>query len=130
LVGLNENYLIKIMETALPQFFKIIREKIYFPRSRKWIPLQEIIMLQGEVNYTLIHLISGRKLLIPRTLKLFENILINHDFLRTHRGYIINCDHLQSIDNEGDTVNLSNNLQASISRRRKVEVSRILELQA
>ncbi len=115
------------MKTALPQFFKIIREKIYFPRSRKWIPLQEIIMLQGEVNYTLIHLRGGRKILIPRTLKLFEHTLMTHNFIRIHRGFIINCGHLQSIDNEGIKVHLTNDLQATISRRRKVEVSRILE---
>jgi DNA-binding LytR/AlgR family response regulator len=118
------------MNTPIPHFCSIVRERIFFPRGRKCIPLQEIIMLQGEVNYTLIHLRGGRKLLIPRTLKLFEDILINYNFLRIHRGYIINCDHLLRIDINSDAVYLTNNLQASISRRRKVEVNRRLELQA
>jgi DNA-binding LytR/AlgR family response regulator len=118
------------MEKLPLNFCRIVRARIYFPRTKKTIPLQEIIMLQGEVNYTLIHLLGGRKVLIPRTLKLFETVLENYDFLRTHRGFIINCEHLQSIDNQGLLMSMSNNLQASISRRRKGVVNERLHFQA
>jgi DNA-binding LytR/AlgR family response regulator len=118
------------MEKLMPNFCRIVRAKIYFPRTRKTIPLQDIIMLQGEANYTLLHLLGGRKVLIPRTLKLFECILENHDFLRTHRGFIINCEHLQSIDNEGVSMRMTNNLLATVSRRRKERVNERLHFQA
>jgi DNA-binding LytR/AlgR family response regulator len=118
------------MKKLMPHFCEIIRAKIYFPRKRKYVPLEEIIMLEGVVNYTILHLLSGRKILIPRTLKLFETILINHDFLRTHRGFMINCEHLQSVDSEGVSMILTNNLQASISRRRKDKVNERLHFQA
>jgi DNA-binding LytR/AlgR family response regulator len=118
------------MEKLMPNFCRIIRAKIYFTRTRKIIPLQDIIMLQGEVNYTLLHLLNGRKVLITRTLKLFETVLENYDFLRTHRGFIINCEHLQSIDNQGLLMSMSNNLQASVSRRRKGIVNERLHFQA
>jgi DNA-binding LytR/AlgR family response regulator len=117
------------MEKLTPNFCRIVRAKIYFTRTRKIIPLQDIIMLQGEVNYTLLHLLGGRKVLVPRTLKLFETILENYDFLRTHRGFIINCEHLQSIDNQGVLMKMSNNLQASVSRRRKGIVSERLHFE-
>jgi DNA-binding LytR/AlgR family response regulator len=118
------------MQTHLPNFCEVVRGRIHFPRSRKTIPLHEIIMLQGEVNYTLIHTKCGRKLLIPRTLKIFEGLLEGYNFLRTHRGFLINCDHLLRVDILYESVYLTNNLRASIARRRKVEVSRRLELQA
>ncbi len=70
------------MKKIIPNFCQITRAKIHFTRTRKIIPLQDIIMLQGEVNYTLLYLLSGRKVLIPRTLKLFESILENYNFLR------------------------------------------------
>ena len=117
------------MNKLMPHFCDIIKAKIYFPRQRKYVPLEEIIMLEGVVNYTILHLRSGRKMLIPRTLKLFEIILGNYDFLRTHRGFMINCGHLQSVDSEGITMILTNNLHASISRRRKEEVSKRLQFQ-
>ncbi len=114
----------------MPTFCRIVRARIYFPRTKKTIPLQEIIMLEGLVNYTILHLLNGRKVLIPRTLKLFESILENYDFLRTHRGFIINCGHLQSIDNEGLSMCMTNNLMAIISRRRKGIVNERLHFQA
>lgn len=114
----------------MPNFCRIVRSRIYFPRTKKTIPLQEIIMLEGLVNYTILHLLNGRKVLIPRTLKLFESVLENYDFLRTHRGFIINCGHLQSIDNDGLSMCMTNNLMAIISRRRKGIVNERLHFQA
>ena len=118
------------METSAQHFCQIVRGKIYFQRSKRNIPLQEIIMLQGNVNYSLVYMQGGRKILIPRTLKIFEELLENHNFLRIHRGYIINCDHLLRIDKYHEEAFLTNNLQASISRRRRTEVSRRLQLVA
>jgi DNA-binding LytR/AlgR family response regulator len=118
------------METSSQHFCQIIRGKIYFHRTKKIIPLHEIVMLQGDINYSLFYLQGGRKVLIPRTLKIFEELLENYNFLRTHRGFIINCDHLLRVDILYESVYLTNNLRASIARRRKVEVSRRLELQA
>jgi DNA-binding LytR/AlgR family response regulator len=118
------------MEKLMPNFCRIVQAKIYFTRTRKIIPLQDIIMLQGEVNYTLLHLMNGHKVLIPRTLKLFESVLESYDFLRTHRGFIINCGHLKSIDNEGLLMQMTNNLRASVSRRRKGIVNERLHFQA
>ncbi len=118
------------METSSQHFCQIVRGKIYFLRTKKIIPLHEIVMLQGDINYSLFYLQSGRKVLVPRTLKIFEELLENHNFLRIHRGYIINCDHLLRIDKYHEEAFLTNNLQASISRRRRVEVGRRLELVA
>ncbi len=116
------------METSSQHFCQVVRGKIYFHRTKKIIPLHEIIMLQGDINYSLIYLQGGRKILIPRTLKIFEELLENYNFLRTHRGYLINCDHLLRIDKYQEEAFLTNNLQASISRRRRVKVSRRLQL--
>jgi DNA-binding LytR/AlgR family response regulator len=118
------------MNTLIPHFCEIVRDRIYFPRTKKTIPLHEIIMLQGEINYSLVYLRNGRKILIPRTLKIFEAILQSYGFVRTHRGFIINCEHLLRIDTLRDSIYLTNNLQASISRRRRTEVSRKLQLVA
>lgn len=114
------------METPFQHFCEVVRDKIYFHRPKKSILLHEIVMLQGDVNYSLIFLQGGRKILIPRTLKVFEEILQSHGFIRTHRGFIINSDHLLRIDKYHDSVFLTNNLQAAISRRRRTEVSRRL----
>ena len=118
------------METSSQHFCEIVRGKIYFSRTKKIIPLHEIIMLQGDINYSLIYLQGGRKILISRTLKIFESLLENYNFLRTHRGFIINCDHLLRLDQLHEKAFLTNNLKASIARRRRSEVSKRLQLVA
>jgi DNA-binding LytR/AlgR family response regulator len=118
------------METPSQHFCQIVRGKIYFHRPKKSIFLHEIIMLQGDVNYSLIYLKGGRKILIPRTLKVFEELLQNYNFLRTHRGFLINCDHLLRIDKLYEKAFLTNDLRASIARRRRTEVSRRLQFVA
>ena len=107
------------MTKPTPHFCDIVNDKLHLIRSKKRIFLKEIIMFKGEVNYTTIHLLSGKVILIPRTIKIFENLLAEHDFIRTHRAYLINELHLKEYDEVNNCVKMSNNMTALISRRRK-----------
>ena len=107
------------MNKSTPHFCDIVNDKLHLIRSKKRIFLKEIIMFKGDINYTTIHLLSGKVLLIPRTIKTFENLLLEHDFIRTHRAYLINELHLKEYDEVNSCVKLSNNMTALISRRKK-----------
>ena len=98
---------------------EILRGRIHFKRTRKTIDLSEIIMLQADVNYTIFFLKNGKQFLSARSIKLFELMLEGHGFIRTHRAYLINRKHLLKYNDTNDSVFLSNNLIALISRRRK-----------
>lgn len=76
-------------------------------------------MFRGQINYTSIHLLSGKVLLVPRTIKIFEGLLSEYAFIRTHRAYLVNEIHLKEYDVVNNCVKLSNNMTALISRRRK-----------
>ena len=107
------------MTKPTPHFCDITNDKLHLIRSRKKIFLKEIIMFKGDVNYTTIHLVSGKILLIPRTIKIFENLLSGYAFIRTHRAYLVNELHLKEYDEVNSCVKMSNNMTALISRRRK-----------
>ncbi|MES2520278.1 MAG: LytTR family DNA-binding domain-containing protein [Bacteroidota bacterium] len=104
---------------ASPDFCIISKGKMDFIYQKKKIPITEIIMLEAEANYTSFHLISGEKIIISRTIKLFDELLKDHQFTRTHRSYLINDSHLKCYDEENECIMMSNNLQAMISRRKK-----------
>lgn len=76
-------------------------------------------MLTADINYTSIHLLCGKVLLIPRTIKIFEDILSGYAFIRTHRAYLVNELHLKAYDLPNNCLKMSNNMTALISRRRK-----------
>ena len=107
------------MTRPTPHFCDITGDKLHLIRRRKKIFLKEIIMLQGKINYTSIHLLNGKVLTVPRTIKIFENLLSEHAFIRTHRAYLVNEIHLKEYDEVNNCVKMSNNMTALISRRRK-----------
>jgi two-component system, LytTR family, response regulator len=107
------------MNNYTPHFCEITNDKIHFIRSKKRVFLKEIVMFRANINYTAIHLLSGKVMLIPRTIKIFEELLSDYAFVRTHRAYLINELHLKEYDFPNNCVKLSNNMTALISRRRK-----------
>ena len=107
------------MNNYTPNFCEIANDKLYFFRSRKKILLKEIIMFRADINYTSIYLLSGKILIIPRTIKIFEDLLSEYAFIRTHRAYLVNERHLKEYDFPNNLVKMSNNMIALISRRRK-----------
>lgn len=84
------------------------------------IPLSEIILLEAETNYTHLHLQSGKKITIAKTLKAFENALIHHHFYRIHRAFLINGNHLQSYNFTLGEALLTDDYRVIASRRRKM----------
>jgi len=82
--------------------------------------LQEILYLEGEVNYTKFYLRDGKTILISKTLKEYENLLKEQGFLRIHQSYLINLHHVvQYIKGEGGQVVMSNRQELPVSRRKK-----------
>ena len=102
-----------------PEFCIISKGKMDFVYQKKKIPLKEIVMLEAEANYTYLHLLNGKKILISRTMKLFDTLLKDHPFTRIHRSFIVNESHLKSYDADKECILLSNNMEATISRRKK-----------
>lgn len=102
-----------------PKFCIISKGKMDFVYQKKKILLTEIVMLEAEANYTYLHLLNGKKILISRTMKLFDKLLEGYPFTRVHRSFIVNESHLKSYDADKECVILSNNMKATISRRKK-----------
>lgn len=90
------------------------------------ISIQSIIMLEGYVNYTLIHLQDGTQKLYARTLSHFQKLLINDHFIRVHQSYLVNSIFILSYDEKGSRLFLKNNIEVKISRRKKKNLSALI----
>ena len=91
-----------------------------FRKSEK-IPLVEIVYLEANQNYTLIHLLNGRVRLSAQTLLFHVNNYLDDSFIRIHRAFCVNKNYIQSID-QLDYPNyllLNGGAKLSISRRLK-----------
>jgi DNA-binding LytR/AlgR family response regulator len=90
-------------------------------RKFEKIPYSEILYLEGNINYTLIHLQSGKVKISPRTLLFHVNNSLNESFIRIHRAFCVNKDYIQDY-NEKENANvllLKSGIQLAVSRRKR-----------
>jgi len=74
-------------------------------KQLKKIFLKNILFLESMENYVIIHT-SETKEIVYTTLKNIGESLPNSFFLQTHRSYIVNINHIKSID--GNMLNIGN----------------------
>ncbi len=93
---------------------------ICYRQSRDY-DFQDISYLEGHSNYTLFYFNNGSKLLVSKTMKEYEDLL-NENFVRIHKKFVINMSHLIHFDSKAEMfVLLKNGKKLNISRRRKKE---------
>jgi len=81
--------------------------------------IENITRLQADDNYTRVFTISGKQYLISRPLKDFERTLPPGIFIRTHKSYMINIQHLKDFTNEdGGIAVLQDGVKVPISKRK------------
>jgi two-component system LytT family response regulator len=83
------------------------------------IPTNQIIMLEGAGNYTIVHLRHQQKQLYAKSICAFEKMLLPEGFIRVHRSFIINTQWVLNYDSDKCFILLCENLQAPVSRRKK-----------
>lgn len=89
----------------------IVNEKL-----RKMILIADIIFIEAFGNYATIHTVD-RKITVARHLKLISALLPD-TFIRPHRKFILNQAFIKTIDLEGQTIEMKNNISFPISRRK------------
>jgi two-component system, LytTR family, response regulator len=82
--------------------------------------LESILKCSAESNYSCLYFTNGKKLLVSKTLKDFEELLCTSGFERIHHSHIINLNHLVSfVNKEGGYVILSDKSTLPVSQRKK-----------
>jgi two-component system, LytTR family, response regulator len=85
------------------------------------LPLKQITHIEGERNYSYIHLSNGSRELSSKNLAYFEDILLDKSFFRSHRSYLVNRYHIAALT--GEHFDLRNGVEIPISRRKKTEAN-------
>lgn len=89
--------------------------------------LNELIHLDADSNYTLLHFTENRKILASRTLKEFEDQLEEERFIRLHNSHLVNVSFItRYIKGEGGQVVLANGKVIDVSRRKKADLMKML----
>jgi two-component system LytT family response regulator len=101
-------------------------QKIAIPSNDGYafINVNDIISLEADGKYTKIVTQSGLKSLSTKNIGEFEELL-NNQFFRTHKSWIVNLDHVKKFLKTESKVLLSNETTAEVSSRKKDEFIRL-----
>jgi two-component system LytT family response regulator len=92
------------------------------------VNISDIQRCESNVNYTEFHFTGGKKLLVTRTLKDFEELLSGHGFYRVHNSHLINTRFIKEfIKTEGGYLVMTDGTNIPVSSRKRPEVMKMLE---
>ncbi len=86
----------------------------------------EIMYLKADANYTIFHLVNGKKLVMSYTLKTYETT--HSSFLRIHRGTLLNPRFIKGLERDGlyAHIRLKDGSRMAVSRRRMGTINNII----
>lgn len=95
--------------------------------SIEFVDPQDIVVCEANSNYTNVYLSEGRKRVISKTLKEFEDMLVPYNFFRPHNSYLINLNRVKEfIRGDGGYIIMENKMQIPVSKNRKEELLNLL----
>ena len=87
------------------------------------IRVKEVVRVQASDNFSEFHLADGSKKLICRTLKHYEELLSEFDFLRVHKSHLINLQYVKRyIKGKGGQLIMSDDSEVEVSQGKKKEL--------
>lgn len=82
------------------------------------INLNELLFCETDKGYTTFYCNDGKKFLVSKTLKEFEERLSNANFIRPHQSFMVNLKYIDKYDKSG-VIHLKNGKKIPVSSRKK-----------
>lgn len=114
----------RLQNTILQPKHSQVNGKITIPLQNGFevLEISEILYCQADDNYTNIF-VNGKKKLVSKTLKYFEDILSENGFVRVHKSYLVNVNAITEYrKGKGGSVVLSGGKEIMVSPARKKEL--------
>ncbi len=126
---LNENEKYKLLNDSLKNNRKT-HERIALHTQDKIhiVNICDIIRCESSVNYTEFYFTTGKKLLVTKTLKDFEDLLNDQGFYRVHQSHLLNTKFIKEfIKTDGGYLLMNDGSTIPVSTRKRPEVMKMLE---
>lgn len=114
------------LETLIHRLHRPERQrKIAVPdlKGISFIEIDRINFLKADNNYSEMHLLEGKTVLSSRTLKEYEEMLVEDGFFRISKSNLVNLKYVKRyLKGSGGFVLMQSGVQLEVSRRRKDEL--------
>lgn len=88
----------------------------------------QITHLKADSNYTIIHTKNGEKMISGYSLKIFDELFADKDFIRIDRSHLVHISYIKGIDSRSGItfVKLSNQKELAVPRRKSATIRALL----
>jgi len=120
-----------MLDKVSPAKKAFLNNKIMMPTLGGYniIEVSEIAYCKSESNYTRFNFTDGKNLVVSKTLKEFESILLENNFFRIHRSYIINLNCIVKYNKgKGGEVVMKDGAILEVSREKKEEYLKLFSI--
>jgi two-component system LytT family response regulator len=91
------------------------------------IKVADIARCEADSNYTTIFNKNGQRIVTTKSLREYEELLLDYEFFRVHKSHLINLSYIKSCDFTNNTITLDDNSTVEIARRRKESLLQLLK---
>ncbi len=112
----------KIWDTRKATITGFLKDKLVISTGNEihFVAFEKILYVKASSNYSLIYDTEGKSILTSKTLKYYEEQLLDKGFLRVHSGTLINMSKVKSIKRNGMyKIILENDIKIPVSRSYK-----------
>lgn len=124
MLNLQMKTLLHNISLQTPQQRKLIlktQEKIYSVDSRN------IVRFKSEGSYTMVHLEDGKRIMVSKIIKEFEDLLAPEGFIRVHQSHLINLTQIFCFEKLDSSLTMKDNSKVPVSTRKKEMVLRMIQ---
>jgi two-component system LytT family response regulator len=116
------------LDTLLLNLEKLKKIVLKTAESIHIINVSQIIRCEADVNYTTFFLADGKKLMVSKPLKEYDELLGTVGFFRTHQSHLVNLEHISRYDKtDGGYLVMDNNVTVPVSVRKKDQLFDLFE---
>lgn len=83
------------------------------------VKVEEILRCESNINYTMFYFTDGTKLLVTKTLKEFDKLLGEHQFIRVHQSHLINANFIKEFIKSDGYIIMNDGTKVPVSTRKK-----------
>lgn len=81
--------------------------------------INHILYCEADQNYTIVHLLSGKQIIVSKTLKNIQELLPEESFCRIHKSTLINLNYVNNYSRvDGHKVSMENGIILDVAGRR------------
>lgn len=92
-----------------------------------FVSIKDIVRCESDNTYTTFYMADKKKLVVSKTLKDCEQLLLDYRFFRVHNSHLINLEYItEYIKGEGGLVKMADGSHVDVSRRRKDEFLKMI----